>query len=209
MSPATVPEIRAAAIASSFMSETFVEVKFATIVSDMNDDAIAAARISGTVAGDIQTIRGDGVTLAKTSFTATDVTKSEAQVTASSTTSSDVEYARFVLTFTVTADGDDFYVSSSTDVADVVVHTLSGSSVATTTALSSTADKDGNGNYRIYDGETATFTFTVETGTSTGETVKLIADTFMFATSGASTSFTSSQAFTPVATWTSGAVILN
>ena len=91
----------------------------------------------------------------------------------------------------------------------MVIHSLSGAALSTTTSLTSTADKDGNGNYRINDGETETFTFTVETATSTGTTTKLIASTFKFATSGASTTFTSSQAFTPVADWTSDAVILN
>src|SRR3990167_5725896 len=194
---------------NTFTGSTIVANFTSTNVTDSNDDTIATARISGSAQGDIQTIRGDGVTLAKTSFTATDVQKSEAQVTASSTTSSDKEYAKFVLTFKVTADGDDIYVSSSTNGHDVVIHSLSGAALSTTTSLSSTADKDGNGNYRINDGETETFTFTVETATSTGTTTKLIASTFKFATSGASTTFTSSQAFTPVADWTSDAVILN
>ena len=161
---------------------------------DANGDDITTG-LSGSANGDTMTFRGDGVTLAKTSITATDITK-----TASST---DTEYAKFVVTFKVTADGDDVYVASTTD---AIAHTLLGISVAGS-ALTSTADKAASGNYRVNDGETETFTYTVETVVGTG-TYQLVMDTFEFGTTDADVT-TGSQAFSPEATWTSDAVILN
>ena len=161
---------------------------------DANGDDITTG-LSGSANGDTMTFRGDGVTLAKTSITATDITK-----TASST---DTEYAKFVVTFKVTADGDDVYVASTTD---AIAHTLLGISVAGS-ALTSTADKAASGNYRVNDGETETFTYTVETVVGTG-TYQLVMDTFEFGTTDADVT-TGSQAFSPEATCTSDAVILN
>ena len=183
-----------------FVGSSLTASLASTNVMDSNGDTVATSRISGSAAGDAQTFRGDGVTLAKTSITATDITKTVG--------STDSEYAKFVVTFTVTADGDDVYVA---DVASAIAAstTLNGTASTTAnigTALTSTADKDGS-SYRINDGETETFTYTVETNTAVA-TAKLIVNSLTFGASAA-TPTGSSQAFTPVSTWTSDAVILN
>lgn len=165
---------------------------------DKNGDLITAGRYSGSANGEAQTVRGDGLQFALTSLTADDVQKT--------VNNSTVEYGKFVLTFKVTADGDDFYVD---DNSSVVVFHLDGlsASLASSTAITSTATKSG-GRFLINDGETETFTFTVESGTSSAATVKFVADALKFGTTTATAS-SSQQSFTPVSTWTSAAVILN
>ena len=180
---------------NTFSGASITATLLSTNVMDTNGDSVASGRISGSANGDAQTFRGDGVTLAKTSITATDVQKTENNSTA--------EYAKFVITFKVTADGDDFYVAD--DVASVVGH-ITGATIASTTSLTSTADKSG-ANFRINDGETESFTLTVETATSTGVTIKHVVDSLTYGTSTNATAF--SQAFESVTDWTSDAVILN
>lgn len=184
---------------SSFSAGDSLKATLSSInAEDKNGDAIASGRYSGSAVGETQTVRGDGVNFAFVSLTSDDVQKTVINST--------VEYGKFVLTFKVTADGDDFYVM---DDADVVNFHLDGlaASLASSTAITSTATKS-SGAFLINDGETETFTFTVETGTSSAATVKFIADSFNFSTTSNGAA-TSTQAFTPTSTWTSAAVILN
>lgn len=174
--------------------------KFA--LNDKNGDVIALARYSGSASGNKQTIRGNGVALAKTSID---------QVKSSTGGNSSKDYPEFTFAVKVTADGDDVYFADTATSSDFSV-TKDGVAInaaSSTIALSSVSGATKtSGMWRINDGETATVTYKVTvqpTGLSTG-VYKAIISNFNFDNAG--TTFAKDAAFTPVDTFTSGSVTI-
>ena len=170
-------------------------------LTDKNGDVIAVERYSGSVIGNDQTVRGNGVQLAKTSI-------SEAKLSTGGDSAKD--YPEFTFTVKATADGDDVYFSDTATSSDFSLTKGGVASNATTTvALSSVSGATKtSGMWRINDGETATLTYKVTvnpTGIATG-VYKAIISNFNYDNDG--TTFAKNAAFTPVDTYTSGSVTI-
>ena len=127
-----------------------------------------------------------------------------------SVSNTDLDYGRFVYKFDVTAFGEDFYIDEDSDVINL---SLFVDSVASTTGYTATVDISGaedasNADFIIAEGETVTFTVTVESNTGhTGE-MTVVLDSVDYS-AGDDTTEELNVLATPVKTWTSKPLIIN
>lgn len=152
--------------------------------------------------GNEHTLRSNGLALDLVSITETKLTKS--------VSNTDLDYGRFVYKFDVTAFGEDFYIDEDSDVINL---SLFVDSVASTTGYTATVDISGaedasNADFIIAEGETVTFTVTVESNTGhTGE-MTVVLDSVDYS-AGDDTTEELNVLATPVKTWTSKPLIIN
>jgi hypothetical protein len=179
-------------------------------VTSANADAIDAEggndlgtdQLSGSATGDPQTLRTEGFVLDLTSI-------NEDKDLASF--SGDTDTGTYTFKFEVTAFGDDFYFDD--DVAIVDYDLLVDG--ATTSAASSSPLLDISGaanasvaDFVLTDGETATFTFSVETASSVSGAVKVRINSVAYSAADDSTEELSANAL-PTDDWTSNSLNLN
>ena len=140
-----------------------MQVESADIDAEGSDDVTVGG--STSISSEIHTLRTEGVDLAFVDDTVT----SKANTDATTTDDEGV----FVIEFDVTAFGGDLYIDDTTDQGTVennygvnYIVTSNGSTIASTTAAGvATLDSDAEltgGRYKIAEGETETFTLTVE-----------------------------------------------
>lgn len=115
------------------------------VAEDQNGDELNGADLTGSVTGEAQAFYSEGVMLKLV-----DVSESKELVDGAD------DIGTFTIKFDVTAFGDDMYIGDS-------MFTISGG--ASTSALldSVDADEQMSGNWKVEEGDTATFTLTVVT----------------------------------------------
>lgn len=120
---------------------------------DEAGDSLTASDISGSASGNNMTFRTEGADLDLTS------------ITESNNSDATPDLGTFTFKFKVTAFGDDIYLSASSTSGETnaVVYTLTGATVSSST-LTSTADEvsaTSGTAYKVNEGDTEEFTFTV------------------------------------------------
>jgi hypothetical protein len=152
--------------------------------------------------GEAHTLRSEGLVLDITSITETKSTKS--------VSNNDLDYGTFVFKFDVTAFGEDFYIDED---ADVVNFDLNIDGVASTTGYTATldianGDDAATADFKIAEGETATFTLTVETNTGHSGSAEVVINSVDYSAGDDATEELNVVA-TPDEDWTSEPLILN
>lgn len=152
--------------------------------------------------GDAHTLRSEGLALDIVSITETKNVKS--------VNNTDVDYATFVFEFDVTAFGEDFYIDEATDVVNFALNVNGSASTTGYTAVLDIADADdaATADWKIAEGQTATFTLTVETNTGHDGTAEVVISSVDYSAADDHTEELNVLA-RPVDEWTSDQVILN
>ena len=166
---------------------------------DLDDD-----QTSGSATGDEHTLRTEGLVL--------DIVSIEADEEVRDSGSGDLDYGVFVFEFEVTAFNDDFYMDEDIDIIDYDI-LVDGTAVA---AASSTATIDIDGaddassaDKMISEGETVTFTVTIETDTSLSGDTQAVINSVSYSANGDDTTEEASVDALPEDDWTSDSLILN
>ncbi len=124
-------------------------------VDDAQGDMLATSKRSGTANGEEHALLTEGIFA--------EIVSTDASVRTISNGTQDV--ADFEIVFDVTAFDNTFYVAST--VANALVYHIErnnvsiGTASTTASSLTSTAPEESTGNWRVDDGSTETFTFTV------------------------------------------------
>lgn len=129
----------------------------ANITAEGADDLTAAnSGVTGSASGDTHTLKTSGL----------NVEPNDDSAVTTVVDGSDNDYATYTIKVDVTAFDEDQYISQTPTTAytfqieNASDATVLGTSTATTTIISSTAETEGS-SYRINEGDTETFTFTV------------------------------------------------
>lgn len=132
---------------------TFSASTTGSLVTGEGADDVTA---DGSAQGETHTLQVDGIEVEVTDTTAT----------ATVVDGSDNDYATYTIEVEITAVGDDAFISQTAtsaytfEIENASDGSTLGSSTATTTTISSSADTTG-GAYRVNEGDTETFTFTM------------------------------------------------
>ncbi|MBP6881617.1 MAG: hypothetical protein KBC35_03250 [Candidatus Pacebacteria bacterium] len=152
--------------------------------------------------GNPMTLRSEGLVLEITSI-------DEEEDVASY--SGDTDTGTYTFEFEVTAFGEDFYMDEDADVVNfqVLVDDVAAPAGSSTATLDiSGADDAATADYMIAEGESATFTLTVETGSSVAGSVKVIINSVDYSADDNASEELNVLA-TPADDWTSSSLILN
>jgi len=171
------------------------------IVAEGADD-LGQSQLSGAATGDAHTLRTEGLVLDITSI------EEDEEVAAFS---GDFDRGTYTFEFEVTAFNGDFYMDEAAAIVDFDVlvdgvAAVSGSSTATLDI--SDADDAAVADKVINEGETATFTLTVETGDNVSGAVEVVINSVAYSAADDATEELTVDA-TPADDWTSGELILN
>lgn len=152
--------------------------------------------------GDAHTLRSEGLVAEIDTITETEKVKSVGDT--------DRDYGVYVFKFDVTAFGEDFYIDEA---ADVVNFSLNVGGVASTTGYSATLDISGaddasTADFMISEGETVTFTLTVETNTGHSGSTEVVVTSVDYSAADDATEELN-VVVTPTDDWTSEPLILN
>jgi len=143
--------------------------------------------VTGSVTGNIIVFRSIGL-----SFDTTPTTSATAQSLGTSGT----QQGNFTFTFNVTAFGQDIFFSKNANVTTSGTLYSNGtatSTVASSTALTSTADVTGSNNYVIHSGQTKSVTVTVTVPQGTNAPINAVLNTFRYGTAETNVSASSTQ----------------
>ncbi len=117
----------------------------------------------------------------------------------------------FEVKFDVTAFGGDFYLASTSAAVTYQIENSNGQEVTSTTysVLSSTANKEANGNYKISEGDTETFTLTTHVQVNTYGYYRLVLDSVEYSDTNSGTVSNISHAVEPVSDFTTNYIFIN
>jgi hypothetical protein len=160
-----------------------------------------------TRSGEAHTLRSEGLVLA------IDEDNIDAVEDTKSVSNDDLDYGTYTFEFDVTAFGEDFYMDEDAAIVDFDILVdgvaVDDPSASSTAALDiSGAEDAASADYMIEEGETATFTFTVETATDISGSVKVRINSVAYSADD-NTSEELSVDATPADDWTSDSLILN
>ncbi|MEX2340691.1 MAG: hypothetical protein WD605_00005 [Candidatus Paceibacterota bacterium] len=144
---------------NTFIGDSLTASFASIVIEDANGDTVST--VSGGAVGNAQTFRGDGL-FAKINSTSANLLNTGG--------TSPQQYGEFVFTIDITADGDDFYVSSTTgatvldfdilNAGDNSVYASEANTASSTITVSSNANVVAN-EFVVYDGETKQFVYTI------------------------------------------------